>query len=146
MEHLKVYLLGAPRIERNGESVKVDTRKAVALLAYLAVTAESHTRDTLSALFWPDSDLSRARGALRRTLSALNRALAGEGLRADRSSVRFEPGAGRWLDFNEFRSRLSTCTAHGHKAVEVCSACLPLLTEATELCRGRLPGGLHPPG
>ena len=79
MPGLKVLLLGPPRIERAGRPIQVDTRKAIALLAYLAVTGERHTRDALAALLWSESDQPSARAALRRTLSALNTALAGEG-------------------------------------------------------------------
>ncbi len=40
---------------------------ALALLAYLAVTRQSHSRESLAALFWPDYDQSRAHAYLRRT-------------------------------------------------------------------------------
>ena len=47
--------------------------KRVALLAYLAAARPLgfHRRDKLVALFWPDLDKERARGALRTTLSRL---------------------------------------------------------------------------
>ena len=35
---IKVSLLGPPRVERDGELVAFDTRKAMALLAHLALT------------------------------------------------------------------------------------------------------------
>lgn len=59
MSHLAVYLLSTPRIERDGVVVTVDTRKAVALLAFLALTHQHHSRDKLVALLWPDYDQSR---------------------------------------------------------------------------------------
>src|SRR5215204_4221635 len=46
-----ISLLGTPRIEHNGAPVEVDTRKAIALAAYLAVTKQSHTRDALAPLY-----------------------------------------------------------------------------------------------
>ena len=70
MAQASFYLLGSPRIELDGTRIDVDTRKAVALLAYLAVTGDSHRRDALAALLWPEHDQSHALGALRRTLSA----------------------------------------------------------------------------
>lgn len=75
---LRVCLLGPPRIEREGTPVEPDTRKAIALLAYLAVLGQAQGRDRLAALLWPEADQERARGALRRTLSAL-RAVLGSG-------------------------------------------------------------------
>ena len=65
-----LLLLGAPRIEHDGEPIEVDTRKAIALVAYLAVTRERHVRDALAVLLWPEYNQSRARAALRRFVSA----------------------------------------------------------------------------
>ena len=48
------YLLGSPRLERDGKPVQVDTRKAIALLAYLVITGKRHSRDTMAAFLWPD--------------------------------------------------------------------------------------------
>jgi DNA-binding SARP family transcriptional activator len=49
-----ILLLGAPRIEVGGAPIEVDTRKAIALLAYLAVTRRRHTRDALAGRLWPE--------------------------------------------------------------------------------------------
>ena len=82
MSRINLFLLGSPRIEKDGVPITVDTRKAVALMAYIAVTDKVHQRDTLAALLWPDVDRTRARAAFRRTLSTLNKALGGAGLLA----------------------------------------------------------------
>ncbi len=80
---VRIDLFGAPRIERGGVSIAPDTRKALALVAYLAVTKRAQARDRLAALLWPEADAERARGALRRTLSSLRTALGGEHLVTD---------------------------------------------------------------
>src|SRR5438552_19019957 len=80
---LSVFLFGPPRIERDGKPVEPDTRKAIALLAYLAVTAHPEGRERLAALLWPDANEEHARGALRRTLSALRSALRGAHVTTD---------------------------------------------------------------
>jgi DNA-binding SARP family transcriptional activator len=103
MEQLDIRLLGTPRIEVGGQPIEVDTRKATALLAYLAVTATRHGRDTLAAMFWPEADDERARGALRRTLSTLNAALGAGWLAIDRETVGLHAHAGLWLDIDAFR-------------------------------------------
>ena len=136
MSSLKLYLLGSPLIERDGEPVKVDTRKAIALVAYLAVTGTPHGRDALAALLWPESDLDRARAALRRTLSALNKALAGEGLVSDRQGIGLGPSPGVWTDVDEFHSGLASCEGHGHPSKEVCFRCTAPLAEAVRTYRG----------
>ncbi|MGD8791102.1 MAG: SARP family transcriptional regulator, partial [Anaerolineae bacterium] len=76
MSRLALYLLGPPRIERDGVPIKLGRRKAIALLAYIAVTEQSQRRAALVNLLWPEYDSSRGRSALRRTLYALNKALA----------------------------------------------------------------------
>ena len=60
---INFYLLGSPRLERDGRLVQVDTRKAIALLAYLVITGKQHSRDTMAALLWPDYSQSNARAA-----------------------------------------------------------------------------------
>jgi len=88
---LRVTLFGSPRIERDGVEVRFDTRKAVALLAVLAVTGREHSRDSLAAMLWPDIDRSRARAALRRTLSVT--AVIGPALTLEADRVGLDAGA-----------------------------------------------------
>lgn len=54
--NLRLHLFGAPRIERDGQIVHVDTRKAIALIAYLVGQGGYQSRDTLGALLWAESD------------------------------------------------------------------------------------------
>jgi predicted ATPase/DNA-binding SARP family transcriptional activator len=132
MPRLTFHLLGAPRIELDGSPIEVDTRKAIALAVYLAVSAEPHSRERLAALFWPDADEARASAALRRTLSVLNKALDGEGLRIERETVNLETGAA-WVDVAEFHRRLADCRSHGHPPHDPCPRCLQPLSEAAAL-------------
>lgn len=136
MPHLTIRLLGAPAIERDDTPVVMDTRKATALLAYLAVTAQSHGREALAALLWPEYDDAHARAALRRTLSTLRAALGDACLAVDRETVGLIPTPDLWVDVTEFRKRLAACQAHSHPATDACPACLPYLAEAAALYRG----------
>jgi DNA-binding SARP family transcriptional activator len=129
-----ISLLGAPRIEHDGVPVEVDTRKAIALAAYLAVTKQGHTRDALAGLLWPEYNQSRARAALRRTLSSLGKARAEGWLHVDRESVELANDAIR-VDVTRFHDLLEECKGHGHPESEVCPECLPPLTEAVTLYR-----------
>src|ERR671912_521615 len=129
-----ILLLGTPRIEHNGVPVEVDTRKAIALAAYLAITKQNHTRDALAGLLWPEYNQSRARAALRRTLSSLGKARAEGWLRADRESVNLDHDT-IWVDVTRFHDLLAGCKEHGHPESEVCPHCLLPLTEAVALYR-----------
>ncbi len=75
MSGLALYLLGSPRLELDGDEIRVSRRKVVALLSYLAVTRRTHSRDVLATLFWPEYDQSHALAYMRRTLSELNNLL-----------------------------------------------------------------------
>jgi len=66
MAELTLFLSGSPRLERGGEAVDLETRKAMALLAYLAVTGRAHAREALAGLLWPDFDQPRALAQLQR--------------------------------------------------------------------------------
>ena len=73
--HLTLLLLGTPEIRHAGRVATFPTRKALALLTYLAVEGGQHSREKLTALFWPESDAERGRTVLRRTLAYLREAL-----------------------------------------------------------------------
>ena len=102
MTELRVSLFGAPAIEAGRKRIETDTRKATALLAYLAVSEQPQRRATLAALLWPDTDDAKARGALRRTLSVLRTALGDRWLEADGETIDLDRAAVR-VDVTEFR-------------------------------------------
>jgi len=91
VEQARLTLFGSPRVEREGERVDFDTRKATALLAYLAVTDRPHRRDSLASMLWPESDEVRARSSLRRTLSVA--AVVGPALQAGRDELTLSSAA-----------------------------------------------------
>lgn len=103
MQGLAITLLGSPRITLDGLPVSFDTRKAVALLAYLACTRNRHSRDALATLFWPE--YTDARNALRRTLSALQRALGPGWLEIDRNHIALVRRQDFYLDVTAFEAQ-----------------------------------------
>lgn len=135
MSHLALSLFGPPSIARDGVTIIPDTRKATALIAYLAVTGQRQSRDTLATLLWPEYDQPHARATLRRTLSTLNKALDGQGLKIDRETVGLDTRAGIWVDVVEFQQSMKDCREHEHPATEGCARCLGALTRAVTLYR-----------
>ncbi|HVP21418.1 MAG TPA: tetratricopeptide repeat protein [Anaerolineaceae bacterium] len=131
MEPLRLYLFGSLNLERNGQPVEMDTRKALALLAVLALAGGDQQRDALTALLYPEADPTNARAAFRRTLSTLNGA-TGEGvLSIRREAVGVVKGSGLWVDVLEFR-RLVQEPAH-----------LENLDRAASLYRGDFMAGFN---
>lgn len=74
---LQVRLLGPFEARReSGETIRLPTRKAAALLAVLAAKpGQRHGREQLATMLWPDSGEAQGRGSLRQTLSLLRHAL-----------------------------------------------------------------------
>ena len=97
MEKLRIRLLGQVRVSlASGQDVRVPTRKAEALLMYLASPpGTSHSRDHLAGLLWGRSGDPQARSSLRQHLSRLRKALgtAGDAILADAHSVTLSPEA-----------------------------------------------------
>jgi adenylate cyclase len=76
---IRLQLLGTVDLRRDAVEVRsvLSQPKRLALLAYLASATPRgfHSRDTLLALFWPESDQERARNSLRQALHQLRRSL-----------------------------------------------------------------------
>ena len=66
-----------PQIKRGNEPITIQRRKDLALLIYLFVTSQPHSRDTLATLLWQEEGQAVARSNLRKSLSRL-KALLGE--------------------------------------------------------------------
>jgi DNA-binding SARP family transcriptional activator len=85
---LSIRLLGPPDASLCGRGLRFGTRKALALLCYLATEGGYHPRRKLAELLWPRSNARHARTDLRSTLSRLRKAL-GEGGGSSEGNVLF---------------------------------------------------------
>jgi TolB-like protein len=98
MANLDVRLLGGFEVRLgSGQKVALSTRKAEALLAYLAFTpGKARSRDQLAGLLWSDRAETQAKSSLRQALTALRHGLQEKGttvLTTSGESVTLEPGA-----------------------------------------------------
>src|SRR5256886_6238519 len=107
MSQLQLSLLGTPVVKHGERTLTFSTRKALALLAYLAGEGGTHPRKTLSEAFWPELDAEHGRAALRATLFELRKLLershgAGERthLLVERDTVGFDQGSPLVLDLS----------------------------------------------
>lgn len=129
-----ILLLGTPRIEQNHRLIPVDRRKAMALLAYLAVTRQAHSREALAALLFPDADSGRALAYVRNALWTLNKAPGESWAILEDETVRFNPEAGIDVDVHQFRAMLAANSTDP-------AACIEMLTRAVGLYRGDFMAG-----
>ncbi len=90
---LYLRTLGGLSLDGGGSATLVAGQKArLALLAVLALGGQSGVnREKLLALFWPDSDVDHARGALKQALYALRRHL-GDNVIVGNGELRLNPG------------------------------------------------------
>lgn len=102
---LEVRLLGQFDVRFDGEPIKVHSRPAQSLLAYLVLNAGiSHRRERLAGLLWPDSAEANARSYLRQTLWRIRKALTAyplplrDYLQTDDISISFDEQSDYWLD------------------------------------------------
>ena len=142
---LVIRLLGPVEIEVDGRPLKVDTKKAVALLAYLAASGQPQDREHLVDLLWPDYEEDRGRATLRRTLSALKSGVGEGWIEVDRTRVGVKS-----TDMELDLARLTTMEdLHAHAAGESCPDCLTRLEEIVSVHRGDFMQGFilkHAPG
>ena len=134
---LILQFLGLPQVALDDKPIITDRRKAIAFLAYLAVNdigrpRQKYSRESLSALFWPDYEQSKAFSNLRRVIWELHQAIGGNWLIADRESVQLNPDAEIDLDVARFQELHSQSQEHAQRDPP---DRIPLLSEAVKLYR-----------
>lgn len=107
---LSLSFLATPRIQFEQETIPLRRRKAIALLAYLAVTNQPHTRERLAALLWPEHDDARALAYLRNTLWIITGHIGKSFVQADDLTVALRAAAGVEVDVLRFRCLLGSAT------------------------------------
>jgi len=133
MASIDLKLLGGFQVQlAHGVPVRVPTRKAQALLAYLALPCGlAHPRDKVTSLLWGGMREGQARRNLRQTLFTIRKALpvtAPDGLRLDAPDLSLVPAAFD-VDVARFEGLLMQGTPHA-------------LAQAAALYRGDLLQGL----
>ena len=102
MANLDVRLLGGfeARFD-SGQKIALSTRKAEALLAYLALApGRARSRDQLAGLLWSDRAEAQAKSSLRQALTALRRGLQENGslvLATEGESVKLAEIRDKWV-------------------------------------------------
>jgi predicted ATPase/DNA-binding SARP family transcriptional activator len=101
-QELQLMFLGNPEIRRDGTLVAgLSSKKALALLCYLAVTGRPHLRPTLVGLLWGDMPEAYAQNNLSKALTQLRHAV-NHHLCTTRHEVAFDRDSPHWLDVEAF--------------------------------------------
>lgn len=111
MGQLDLKFLGNPEVYHSGQGVKFPTRKTLALLVYLVVEGGRQSRDTLTAMLWPESNTTQGRAALRNTLAYLRKALddrTAAHLLIEREALGFDFASDFELDLNVVSTAVQT--------------------------------------
>ena len=151
MAELRLAFLGPPQIvRRQTGDLTLPNRKALALLAYLAVEAEhAHSRETLLGLLWPEMADAEARNNLRVTWAWLRGRLGDEAraaapfLLSTRLELQFNRDSDFTLDVAEFHAWLEACRQHAHERRDRCPECQERLARAVALYRDEFLAGFY---
>jgi predicted ATPase/DNA-binding SARP family transcriptional activator/predicted negative regulator of RcsB-dependent stress response len=131
---LELHLLGKLKVVVNGRShTDALPTKAQALLCYLAVTREAHSRHALAGLLWGDVPEDKAKNSLRVTLTAL-RKVCPDHLDVSHLTLSIVPESDLWLDTQALAAGLKN------------PANLPALQGALDLYRGDFLEDIHADG
>ncbi len=137
MAPLRLGLLGTLHVTRaDGSPARLESDKARALLAYLAVEADHpHRRDALLGLLWPDAAEPVAHHNLRQALFNLRQAIGDPAaqppyLLISRDDLQFNPASDCELDVAAFSAHLAARAGHPHPRPELCAVCATHLRQA----------------
>src|SRR5262245_24551104 len=89
MTKFSLQTLGFPEVRADDRPIKLNLRKGLALLTYLAETQGAVARDVMATLLWPESPAETTRTRLRRMLHRIEAALGEPVFETDRTSVRW---------------------------------------------------------
>ena len=113
----QLYLFGSPRLEQADSIIPLKRRKRMALLAYLVVTGQPHSRDALATLLWPEYDGKQAKSNLRRELSTLLRTIGKSALLVSRTEIGINPDFDLVCDVVTFKQLVADTTADSPTSV-----------------------------
>ncbi len=133
MSKIKLQLFGNPMLLVDGSVVEFSRRKSLALLTYLAVSQEQHSRESLAVLFWPEKDSLRAQANLRNVIYSLKKSPVAGILDMNRKNVSINAEVEIWVDVNVFRQCLVENYRCDHGPDIICKQCLNRYAQAVEL-------------
>ena len=104
MTGFALQTLGLPEVRSDDRPIRLNLRKGLALLVYVAEAKGPVARDVLATLLWPESPRETGRARLRRLLHRIELALGHHIFETDRESVRWSAEFELKVDSHLFES------------------------------------------
>ena len=124
MSELRFFLLGPPQIEHGEQPITLRSAKAVALLAYLALTNSPQTRERLATLLWPESLTRAAHKNLSNTLWTLRKTFDEDLIHIDNNCLTLANTV--WTDVDHFENMAEALLQQNAPAVHELEAVVEL--------------------
>lgn len=143
---LELSLLGPLQITHSAQGeIKENRRKVQALLVWLLLEADqTHSRDQLIALFWPEMDRAGGLQNLRVVLSRVRKHLVEPtALEATRADICLHSATTHQIDVLRFNQAIHQTETHDHLSLEACAQCQSNLHRALALYRGDFLAGFY---
>jgi len=102
MTGFSLQTFGFPEIGADNRAIKLNLRKGLALVIYLAEARGAVARDVVATLLWPDGPREATLARLRRTLHRIELALGEQVFETDRASVRLSAALELKIDSHQF--------------------------------------------
>lgn len=104
--HITLQFLGPPQIHLDDAPIFPERRTVIALLAYLALNPQRHSREFLSSLFWSKYNQTKAFTNLRHTLWEVHKSIGEDWIISDRATVSLNQAADISSDVMRFQDSL----------------------------------------
>lgn len=127
-----IRLFGYPQITAGETHLRVERRKTLALVAYLAVNRQGCGRESLAALFWPEHPPEQAASYLRQALWDFSKAGAQDWIVKEGPVLSLNPAMDIWVDSIAFEQKVADWKA----LVGQPQIALTTLKEAADLVLG----------
>ncbi|MBI4671532.1 MAG: hypothetical protein HY741_07680 [Chloroflexi bacterium] len=111
---MQLYLLGTFLLQQGNKQVRLPRRKVEALLAYLVLHPQAHSREQLAALLWGEASDELARTSLRTALGVLRKHVHPEIVVTDRTTLQLNPQFALWVDVHQLERAHREAIVLGH--------------------------------
>src|SRR5690349_11666843 len=116
MSTVQLSLLGPFLLKVDERPIRLPTHKGEALLAYLALHREVHSREQIASIFWGDSPQELARRSLRTALSSLRKELGEDFVISDRETLQLNPEFLLQVDVHQMEKQAREVSAGNSQA------------------------------